>query len=97
MTDDDVSGSICEWWKITLIILQLPIKRRLFLKRLDLTSVTNNLFHVRLFRTENLVAMKRDLTLLYSIRIDKVKTIARSRDVAVELKNILRNRYSTEK
>ena len=40
---------------------------------------------------------KRDLTLLYSIRIDKVKTIARSRDVAVELKNILRNRYSTEK
>ena len=58
MTDDDVSGSICEWWKITLIILQLPIKRRLFLKRLDLTSVTNNLFHVRLFRTENLVAME---------------------------------------
>ena len=41
-----------------LIILQLPIKRRLFLKRLDLTSVTNNLFHVRLFRTENLVAME---------------------------------------
>lgn len=58
MTDDDVSGSICEWWKSTLIILQLPIKRRLFLKRLDLTSVTNNLFHVRLFRRENLVAME---------------------------------------